>query len=203
MTRTPKGLCSFPQCGWPMRAKGLCGTHWLQQRKGRTLTAVMRDRSVEDRFWAMVDRSAGRDGCWPWQGATDKRGYGVFNRGKQEIIKASRFSLTLKIGRELARDEVTRHKNECNNTSCCNPAHLEPGTQADNVADVIAAGHLVCGERSPHARLTEADVVRIRAEAAAVGRGYSPVLAAKYGVSARHLRKIVRGTRWAHAGGTR
>jgi hypothetical protein len=25
---------------------------------------------VADRFWAKVDTSAGRDGCWPWLGST-------------------------------------------------------------------------------------------------------------------------------------
>lgn len=44
----------------------------------------------------------------------------------------------------------------CNNPICCNPAHLLPGTSADNKADAIAIGtmHFQNTVRDGHGRFT-------------------------------------------------
>ncbi len=42
ITRTTKlaKTCSFPGCQKPLRAKGLCATHWLQQHEGKPLRPI-------------------------------------------------------------------------------------------------------------------------------------------------------------------
>lgn len=72
--------------------------------------------------------------CWPWEGGTggrenDQRGY--FNVGGVKWL-AYRLVYTLCYG-ELANGEVVRHK--CDNSMCCNPYHLQKGTQSDNELD--------------------------------------------------------------------
>lgn len=32
--------CSFDGCGRPVRAKGLCNPHYIQQERGKTLTPI-------------------------------------------------------------------------------------------------------------------------------------------------------------------
>ncbi len=72
--------------------------------------------------------------CWPWLGGTggrdnDKRGY--FTVGGVKWL-AYRLVYWLVHG-ELLADEKVRHT--CDNGMCCNPYHLEKGTQSDNEND--------------------------------------------------------------------
>ena len=51
---------------------------------------------------------------------------------------AHRYALERKLGRELEPGEVARHT--CDNPICVNPDHLLPGTQRDNVDDMMRRG---------------------------------------------------------------
>jgi hypothetical protein len=85
---------------------------------------------------------------------------------------------------------VVRHK--CDNPACVNPDHLELGTHADNVADRDARGRTARGERL-HAKLTEDDVLRIRADS----RSHRAI-GADYGVAHSTVGNIKRGRKWSH-----
>lgn len=100
-----------------------------------------------------------------------------------------RFVLEEALGRPLAEGMVTRHT--CDNPPCCNPAHLIEGTQAQNLADMVARGRSRTGERHHAARLTADQVAAIRADPRP-----SRALAEEYGVGDRQIRKIRQGTRW-------
>lgn len=71
----------------------------------------------------------------------------------------------------------------CRNRACCNPAHLEPVTAAENV------------RRSGAAKLSAQDVATIRTLVAG-GMSQSAV-ARKYGVHQSHISRVVRGHFWA------
>lgn len=86
-----------------------------------------------DRFWSKVDKSGS---CWCWTAYRKPTGYGVFKyNGK--LHRAHRFALEVTHG-EIPEGLVVRHK--CDNPSCCNPEHLEIGTQADNMRDRTERG---------------------------------------------------------------
>lgn len=73
------------------------------------------------------------DVCWEWTGSTagrDERGY--FSVNKKKYI-AYRLVYELYNGHEIQPDLVVRHR--CDNPQCCNPAHLEIGTRAENEKD--------------------------------------------------------------------
>lgn len=83
------------------------------------------------RFWRRVDKSGGAEACWPWLGAKTG-GYGTV-RMVGEMQRAHRVAFVLANGPPLAH---VLHR--CDNPPCCNPAHLFDGSDADNVADMVA-----------------------------------------------------------------
>ncbi len=94
-------------------------------------------QSLADRFWSHVDRSAGPNACWPWLAGKNSDGYGHIRIGPR-IVTTSRLAYELATGKPLGRLQALHN---CDNKSCCNPAHIYPGNNADNSVDRAAAGH--------------------------------------------------------------
>lgn len=156
------------------------------------------------RYWAKVD-VRGPDECWPWTAGTNVAGYGCFGKDRKSIL-AHRISLAID-GRDPS-GAIARHR--CDNPPCCNPAHLETGTHADNARDREERGRgnqvsgdrsgsrtkperLARGERVNTAKLTAADIPVIRADPRSLR-----AIAADYGVTFAMVGFIKRRTSWAH-----
>jgi hypothetical protein len=114
--KLPEGVC---ECGCGERiARG------SRFARGHNRRAI----APEDRFWTRVDRK-GDDDCWPWVGARNQKGYGVFEiQGRRTVVH--RFSYELVNG-PIPSKLVIDHL--CRNTSCVNPAHLEAVTNRENI----------------------------------------------------------------------
>lgn len=89
---------------------------------------------------------------------------------------------------------VLRHV-VCRNPACCNPAHLKPGTKADNEHDKVADGTHNRGERHPLSKLAEAQVREIH-RCAAAGEPRSAI-ARRFGVRLGTIDDIVTSRSWA------
>lgn len=77
------------------------------------------------------------EGCWEWMGSLDKDGYGSI-RWKGVTYRSHRLAYKLANPGVRIAKMVLLHS--CDNPKCCRPDHLSPGTQAENVADMVAKG---------------------------------------------------------------
>jgi hypothetical protein len=75
----------------------------------------------------------------------------------------------------------------CDVPTCVNPDHLFLGTAAENTSDRDRKGRTAQGEKHHLAKLSAAQVQEIRASEDKPG-----VLAARFGVSGGHVRKLQR-----------
>lgn len=147
-----------------------------------------------------MDRQAGTQGCWEWQGAVDSKGYGGFwAEGRAQ--GAHRIAYELSTGRRIPAGEGHHGiciLHTCDNRRCCNPAHLFVGTQADNMRDMARKGRSgakpMRGSRNGQSKLTAADVATIRRWLPA-GWLQSDVAAA-FGVSQSCISQALSGATW-------
>jgi len=118
-----------------------------------------------ERFWVKVAKG---DGCWLWQAAKGRRGYGVFQLDGR-ARKAHQVAYELSVG-PIPSGKILLHV--CDEPSCVRPSHLRPGTQKENVADMDAKGRRrlqdyrnrrsYSGPANPNAKLTAEQVSEIR-----------------------------------------
>lgn len=101
---------------------------------------------IEADFWDRTNKElAGPSSCWNWSGYKKDFGHGqVKINGK--AVATHRFAYELTHG-PITPEQVVRHV-VCDNPACCNPAHLDIGTHADNVADRVAKGRSATGDRN-------------------------------------------------------
>lgn len=72
-------------------------------------------------------------GCWEWSKSRNKAGYGVTWDGAS--TKLAHRLMWERLHGEALGELILRHS--CDNPPCINPAHLSPGTHADNVQDRV------------------------------------------------------------------
>lgn len=98
------------------------------------------------RFWSKV-RICRETGCWIWTAAVrtwnrepHDGGYGAFRIGPR-MVRAHIFAFRLMFG-EIPKGKVLLHG--CDNRRCVNVLeHIRPGTQLENVREMLARGRHV------------------------------------------------------------
>jgi hypothetical protein len=137
-------------------------------------------------------------GCWLWTGR-DYLGYGKLRFGPpvRRDTSVHRESYRVFIG-EIPEGFLVRHR--CHNKRCCNPLHLDVGTDRDNWLDMLVDGHTRLieqdGEANISSKLSEQDVYDIRT-IFKTGEISSSALAAKYDVARRCIERTIVGVAYS------
>lgn len=138
------------------------------------------------RFFSKVTVAAG---CWLWNAAKSKHGYGSFCvLGK--TFRAHRISWVIKNG-DILDNLFVLHK--CDNPSCVNPEHLFLGTQKDNIIDCVNKGRNARGNVHPKSKLTNEQVLKIKA---LKNKCTAIAIARIFGVDRSTINQIHRGQIW-------
>jgi hypothetical protein len=138
-------------------------------------------RSLSERLWVRVDQAGGPDSCWPFQGYRDLQGYGRLSAGRRRdgAILAHRAAYLDRAG-PIPDGLTVDHL--CRNPPCCNPAHMELVTLAENSRRQAAArppaatcrrGHPFTPESTGHTR-TQRYCLVCRTATATTRRRVSP-----------------------------
>jgi len=90
-------------------------------------------------------------GCWEWQRARFKSGYGAI-RVDRKATTTHRVAYRLWVG-EIPAGMFVLHR--CDNCRCVNPAHLFLGTHHDNMKDATAKGRAGMSGKLHSARTKE------------------------------------------------
>src|SRR5215831_2389589 len=146
----PGHLCSVESCSKRVESADLCVGHLRRQQKyGDPLAHIpLRPKSlpIAERFWRHVDQSGGPAACWPWMANKTQSGHGLFrvsqhDQWPEKSHVAHRIAYILVYGPIPSGLEIdhTCHTKDCPfpgprclHRACCNPAHLEAVTHAEN-----------------------------------------------------------------------
>lgn len=128
-------------------------------------------------------------GCLLWASAVNRKGYGhMMWRGKTHL--AHRVAWACANG-PIPAGLLICHR--CDVPSCINPDHLFLGTNAANMADMVAKERQAAksGELNGNAKLSASQAAEIRA-----ATGTLTDVAARFGISKSMVSLIRRGEAW-------
>ncbi len=189
----PQRLCQLKGCDAKHEAKGYCGIHygrWIANGDPYVTQAWRPQGTPEQRFWERVAITADDTRCWLWLAKTNINDYGCIDVDG-ERWGTHQYSWFLATG-QRSKLCVLHH---CDTPRCVNPKHLFEGTNADNVADMMAKGRHPRGEQCSYATLTNNEVLNIKRllrDGMRVGE-----VARQVNIDRRHVTAIKRGTIWA------
>lgn len=152
-------------------------------------------KTIEERFWAKVDKDGPvpehmphLGACWVWTASKLNSGYGQFGIGGK-LRYAHRLSWEMERG-EIPDNLCVLHS--CDNPPCVRPEHLFLGTRRENSSDCQRKGRLARGDthgsRTHPERLARGDANGARRHPERLARGDS------HG-SRLHPERVARGER--------
>lgn len=134
--------CSIVDCERGATRRGWCSKHYDRWRRNGDPELSLRPTytfgTVEERFWAKVDKSRGENGCWLWTAGRFTNGYGQFGLTPAHPVQAHRLAYELQVG-PIPEGLTIDHL--CRVPLCQNAKHMEPVTLLF-LGGVMVAGSL-------------------------------------------------------------
>jgi hypothetical protein len=190
--------CKVSGCGGEYKLKGYCGMHYHRHKKGIPFDAVTQSDSPEKRLLSRVKKGTGPNGdCWEYPLSKGRRYGSISVNGK--YVPAHRFSWEFHNKKKMDSKLYALHS--CDNGACVNPDHIRPGTQKENVRDMIERGRNVPlkGEKNASCKINNEIALNIYKEA---GKGIKyKLIMAKYNVKHSVVSAIKNGRAWSHITG--
>jgi hypothetical protein len=149
---------------------------------------------TEHERWLCKVNKESEEGCWNWEGATYRKGYGHFRRlvdGTWKMYKAHRYSFEYFKNEKKLLNSDTLVCHSCDNPKCVNPKHLFTGSYSDNNTDAMKKGRHNYGIRQGHRIITDQEVINIRKDYQE-GEKSLAVLSEKYKTSKPQIWRIVK-----------
>lgn len=144
------------------------------------------DDRLPARFWDKV-QPCPMSGCWLWTGSADQKGYGRIGMGSKRdgtrkprcAHRVAYAALVGPIPPGLMLDHL------CRQPGCVNPAHLEPVTNAVNVARGVAGVNQLAKTHCPRGHEYSGDNLVMQRNA--VGRGARVCRVCKNAANAEYI----------------
>ena len=137
-----------------------------------------------------------KTGCWEVKNrAKNKDGYPVA-RIKRKLDTIYRHFFVRYKG-TIPDGNVIRHT--CDNRLCCNPEHLIPGTQKENVGDMLDRNRFPKGVKHGRSKLKNGQVKRIKKSFHQQNKTISAI-SREFDVDRKTIHKIVHGVTWVGVG---
>jgi hypothetical protein len=184
-------ICSIEGCGKKLFCKGLCRTHYNQTIPPKPCAIVGCESPAKNNMklcWKHYSRASNHgdpehetkseevqkfltraakctdDDClfWPFPRITNPKQPRVSVNVGGKTQFASRYVCQLAHGEPPTPNHEAAHSCGNGHLSCVNGSHLRWATTEENMADKLIHGTDNRGERNHRAKLTEADVRRIR-----------------------------------------
>ena len=161
------------------------------------------DDKLMKRIWANIDKT---ETCWLSKYAINSKGYTRIRINKKSPINFHRLMLFWNDQSKTA--EFNDKKNwyachTCCHKHCVNPAHLYWGTPQNNSDDMVKDGTSPAGSNHGLSKLTEAQVLEIRAKHSKRKHHNdreisASTLAKEYGVDKSSIKYILARRTWIH-----
>lgn len=186
--------CKVDGCFRRSRVHGLCTAHYERKRKGKSIGGsddVPYPRGGQQTIARIIAKSDVAE-CVFWPFRRDQNGYARFaHQGRDALVH--QFVCRVAHGDPGYEGAVVRHLCGRGNLGCVNPNHLAWGSCKENQADRLAHGTHNRGQRCAAAKLTWAQVRKIRAYSGGVT---CAEIAREFGVSAKTIRNIRKNKSW-------
>jgi hypothetical protein len=128
----------------------MCDSHYRKWKRHGDPLAGRTPNGEPFRFYENVILAHQGDECLLWPYSVNGRGYGQIGNDR-----AHRF--VCKSVHGLAPSPAHEVAHSCGKKLCVNPRHLRWATHGENIADKLAHGTHILGERNQLAKLTEQD----------------------------------------------
>ncbi len=145
--------------------------------------------SIEDFLKIIASLTINSNGCKIWNRSKDNHGYGYYCIGGRNR-KSHRLLFQLRFPGDYTK-KVVRHK--CDIPGCCNIDHLEIGSQADNIRDMIDRKRAAIGSKMPTSKLNEIQVLQIKER---LKNHHTKDIAKDFGVANTTIAAIKNGRTW-------